>query len=223
MILMFHGYVATKSVLLHNARLFYDMGYDTFLLDFRGSGGSNQNSTTIGYYEGDDVSKTVDYVEKHLATKAIILYGQSMGSVAILRGIYANGTQADAIIIESAFGNLLQTIKNRFNLMGLPGFPFAHFLVFWGSVQSGFSGFKHNPIEYATRVTCPTMRLHGTADRRAKITEAEAIFNNLKGEKHLERFEGLAHEPYLSTHFEQWKRSVSEFLKSVTEKQRGEG
>ena len=214
-ILMFHGYVAPKSALLHTARIFYDMGYEIFLVDFRGSGGSNQMTTSIGYYEGDDVSKTLEYVQTRLARMPIILYGQSMGGVAILRGIYANRTQPDAIIIESVFGNLLETIKNRFKLMGLPAWPAAHLLVFWGSVQRGFSGFKHNPIEYAKRVDCPVMMLHGTDDKRATLAEAEVLFNNLRGKKHFERFEGLGHEPYFRNHSEQWKRSVSEFLKGL--------
>jgi uncharacterized protein len=211
-ILLFHGYAASKSSLLAAARAFHEMSYNTFLVDFRGSGGSNQNTTSLGYYEANDVSKATQYVQTQFRHQPMILYGQSMGSTAILRAIHTHHIQPNAIIIEGTFGNLLTTIKNRFDLMGLPSFPAAHLLVFWGGIQSGFSGFEHNPIDYAKQVHCPTLMLHGTEDRRANIHEAEIVFNNLKGPKQLERFEGLKHESYLATRFEQWKRSVSEFL-----------
>jgi len=37
--------------------------------------------------------------------------------------------------------------------------------------------------EFATRVDCPVMMLHGTEDRRATFATAEAIFSNLRGQK----------------------------------------
>jgi len=231
-ILLFHGYAASKSRLLPAAHAFHEMSYETFLVDFRGSGGSNQSTTSLGYFEADDVSKAIQYVQtqfSHLPINVganrrvrpfennylkhhIILYGQSMGSAAILRAIHTNHIQPNAIIIEAVFGNLLTTVKNRFDLMGLPSFPAAHLLVFWGSIQSGFSGFEHNPVDYAKQVHCPTLMLHGTEDRRANIHEAETVFNNLRGPKQLERFEGLKHESYSAARFEQWKRSISQFL-----------
>ncbi len=214
-ILLFHGYAASKSSLLPAARAFHEMDYETFLVDFRGSGGSNQSTTSIGYYEADDISKVVEYIEKRLSNKPLILYGQSMGSAAILRAISANNTQPDAIIIEAVFNKMLTTVKNRFSMMGLPSFPAAHLLVFWGSLQSGFDGFSHNPADYAKKVQCPALMLHGTEDNRATIDEAEAVFRNLKGEKRFERFAGLGHLSYLSANPEQWKRSVLHFLKDL--------
>jgi alpha-beta hydrolase superfamily lysophospholipase len=211
-ILLFHSYASSKSSLLPTARVFHDMGYDTFLVDFRGSGGSNQSTTTVGYYEADDVTKAVEYVQNHFSNTSLILFGQSMGSGAILRAIYANNTQPHAVIIEGVFSSLLATVKNRFSMMGLPSFPTAHFLVFWGGVQNRFSGFRHNPVDYATKVQCPVLMLHGTEDHRATIDEAKAVFENLGGQKRFERFVGAGHLSYLTANPEKWKRIVSQFL-----------
>jgi alpha-beta hydrolase superfamily lysophospholipase len=214
-ILLFHGYASSKSSLLPAARAFYEMDYETFLVDFRGSGGSSQSTTSIGYYEADDVSKAVEHVHVHKMLgnkKPLILYGQSMGSAAILRAISANNTPPDAIIIEAVFNKMLATVKNRFSMMGLPSFPAAHLLVFWGSIQSGFFGIGHNPAEYAKNVQCPALMLHGTEDDRATIEEAEAVFRNLKDQKRFERFAGVGHLSYLAANPDKWKRSISQFL-----------
>src|SRR6202011_4305109 len=41
LVLMIHGYASCKANLLPEAKVFHDLGYATFLLDFRGSGGSS--------------------------------------------------------------------------------------------------------------------------------------------------------------------------------------
>lgn len=212
LVLLFHSYAAAKASLLPAAKAFHEMGYETFLTDFRGSGGSNQHSTSIGYYEADDVSKSIEYVTTRWGPRPIILYGQSMGSVAILRAIYIHQAQPTAIILEAVFDRMLTTVKHRFSVMGIPAFPGAHLLVFWGGLQNGFWGFKHNSVEYATTVHCPTLILEGTEDPLVTVTEAEAVFNNLPSPyKQFERFVGGGHSP-LATHPAQWKSIVSQFL-----------
>jgi alpha-beta hydrolase superfamily lysophospholipase len=191
------------------------MGYAPFLVDFRGSGGSSGYKTSIGFAEADDVASAVEYVRVSSSHQPIILYGQSMGGVAILRAIYAHNIQADALILEAVFDRLLSTVQNRFAAMGLPSFPAAQLLVFWGGVQSGYFGFKHNPVEYATRVQCPTLMLHGTDDPRATLAEGRAVFQNLRGIKQFEAFAGVGHESYLAVQPDQWKRTVFQFLAQV--------
>jgi alpha-beta hydrolase superfamily lysophospholipase len=63
--------------------------------------------------------------------------------------------------------------------MGLPTFPAAQLLVFWGGVQQGFNGFRHNPAEYARSVKCPVLMMHGEHDSRVTVEQARNIFDNL--------------------------------------------
>lgn len=141
-ILMFHGYASSKSSLLSEAKAFNEMGYDIFMVDFRGSGGSSQSETSIGFYEADDVTAAVDYVQTQLGQKEVFLYGQSMGGVAILRAIAENGVKPKRIIVEAIFDRMISTVENRFASMGIPSFPSTQILIFWGSVISGYSGFE---------------------------------------------------------------------------------
>jgi pimeloyl-ACP methyl ester carboxylesterase len=107
---------------------------------------------------------------------------------------------------------MLSTVQNRFAAMGLPSFPAAQLLIFWGSIPKGYPGFKHNPVAYARRVQCPTLMLHGAHDPRATLREGMAVFRSLNGPKQFEVFAGAGHEAYLAAQPEQWQRAVAQFL-----------
>lgn len=213
MVLMFHGYAAAKSSLLPEAHAWHELGYATWLVDFRGSGGSSGKRTSIGYDEAEDVAAAVGYVRQISEGQPLILYGQSMGGAAILRAIAVHRVKTDALIIEAVFDRMLSTVQNRFAAMGWPSFPAAQLLIFWGGVQFGFNGFRHNPVDYAAAVECPTLLLHGADDPRATLRQAQAVFENLRGPKQFEVLTGLGHESYLSAQPERWKQTVSQFLK----------
>src|SRR5271156_1265585 len=112
LLLLFHGYSSCKGNILPEASAFHDLGYDTLLTDFRGSGGSDGSETTIGVREADDVAATVAYAHEKWPDKTPILYGQSMGSAAILRAVVIHQVQPQAIIIENPFDRLTTTVGN---------------------------------------------------------------------------------------------------------------
>ncbi len=217
-VLMFHGYASCKASLLAEAKSFHDLGFAAFLVDFHGSGGSSGCNTSIGMFEAEEVALAADYARTHWPALPQICYGQSMGSAAILRASAILGYNPAALILECPFDRLLTTVGNRFGSMGLPAFPLAHLLVFWGGVQQGFNGFRHNPVEYAAHVACPVLHMQGTADPHVTREEAQAIFDNLGGEKKMELFAGIGHKPYLVNRPEQWRRAVGDFLAQHVEK-----
>ncbi len=215
LVLVYHAYVSSKSGLLPEALQFHQMGYAVEMVDFRGSGGSSGNSTTIGYREADDVAVTVADARQHLLSlnEPMILYAQSMGAAAVLRAAGDLGVSADAIIIESPYDRLLSTAGNRFHAMHLPAFPLAQLLVFWGGFQQGYSGFAMNPVDSATRVRCPVLMFHGQLDARVTAEQARSVFNNLAGPKQLEWYENAGHCAFWSTDPVRWKAAVSATLK----------
>jgi alpha-beta hydrolase superfamily lysophospholipase len=212
LVLLFPGYAAAKDSLLGEARAFHDLGFASFLVDFRGCGGSGGCETTIGVEEARDVARAVDYAGRRWPGQPLVLFGHSMGAVAVLRAVAVEEVRPAAVVVECPYDRLLTTVANRFSAMGLPSFPFAQLLVFWGGVQQGFNGFRHNPVDYAPAVGCPVLQLHGAEDPRVSVAQAEAVFQRLGGEKRFELFTGVGHESYVAAKPHQWKRSVSEFL-----------
>ena len=149
MVLLFHGYQGCKAHVLSEAKAFHEMGYACFLIDFPGSGGSHGDMTTIGRHEALDVARTVSYVSDHWRNERLILFGASMGSAAILRAVDVHRVEPDAVILECPFDRLINAVAARCRMLGVPAFPAARLLVFWGSLRMGFNGFRHNPVDYA--------------------------------------------------------------------------
>jgi alpha-beta hydrolase superfamily lysophospholipase len=211
---LFHGYTGCKGRLLPEARALHDLGYACLLVDFRGSGGSGGNVTTVGYREADDVARAVAHVRATWPGQPVVLFGQSMGSAAVLRALAEVGVEADAAVLECPFDRMLTTVRARFRAMGVPSFPSAQLLMFWGGVQHGFNAFRHQPVEYARAVKCPVLLLHGEHDRRVSVAQVEEIHANLAGRKALHVFAGLGHESYVGRRADEWKGVVREFLAS---------
>ncbi len=182
-VLLFPGYTAGKEQLLSPAQVLHDLGYSTFLVDFRGVGGSSGSVTTLGIREAEDVAHAVDYVRQTWPGQPVILYGTSMGSSALLRAVAREGVQPQAIIAEAPFAHLSDAVDARVRSMRVPTFPASELLLFWGSVQLGANAFTHNPAEYAPDVTCPTLLLRGAEDARVAAAEIDAIYQGLPGPK----------------------------------------
>src|SRR5437773_2704643 len=58
-VILFHGYGGQKSSLLGKSNEFIEQGYNTLLVDFMGSGGSEGNQTTMGYKEAEEVKNVM--------------------------------------------------------------------------------------------------------------------------------------------------------------------
>lgn len=210
-VIIFHGYSGSKSSMLDKADEFLKMKYNTLVVDFMGSGGSEGNQCTIGFHEAEQVKTCFDYIQKQGETN-IILFGTSMGAAAIMKAQNDFKLPANALILECPFGTMLKTVEARFTTMKVPSFPMANLLMFWGGFQNSFNAFEHNPIEYAKQINCPTLLMWGEKDQEVSKEEINSIFENLKGFKVLKTFPLAAHENYLKKYKAEWEESVSDFI-----------
>ncbi|MGH2564184.1 MAG: alpha/beta hydrolase [Ginsengibacter sp.] len=211
-VILFHGYGGSKSSLIGKSDEFLKMGYSTLLVDFMGSGGSEGSQTTIGFKEAGEVKSCYDYLTKQPENK-IYLFGTSMGGAAILKAINDYDIQPAAIIIECPFATMYQTTCARFKTLGIPAFPMAAMLDFWGGLQNGFWAFSNEPVEYAKSVKCPALLFYGEQDEKVSRHETDEIYSNLQGIKQLKTFPLAGHEDYLVKYKQQWVNEVNKFLK----------
>jgi uncharacterized protein len=210
-VILFHGYGGSKSSLIERSDEFLKMGYNTFLVDFMGSGGSEGNQTTIGYKEAAEVKTAFKYLaDKN--EKNIYLFGVSLGAAAILKAMSDFQLNPQGIILECPFGSMYKTTCARFHIMKVPAFPMAGLLVFWGGIQNGFWAFDHNPEVYATRVNCPVILIYGYMDKKVSWEETECIYSNLKGVKKLICYPLAGHDDYFVHYKQQWTEDLKDFL-----------
>lgn len=210
-VLICHGFNGEKSSMLDKSDAFLELGFNTVLIDFMGSGGSEGNQTTIGFREAEQVKTVYDYLQQQGECN-IYLMGTSMGAVAIMKAIHDFKLEPKGIILECPFGNMYTTVCARFKNMRGPTFPMAGLLVFWGGTINGFWAFGHNPSEYAKSITCPTLLLYGEKDVNVSRAETDEIYQNLSGTKKLITYPLAGHENYLIKYKKEWMKDISTFL-----------
>jgi uncharacterized protein len=213
-VILFHGYSGEKSMLISRAEAFTRLGYNTLLVDFMGSGGSEGEGTTIGFTESREVKDCYDYIAK-TGEKNIHLFGTSMGAAAILKTMEDYVIHPASIILECPFGSLYKTVCARFDIMGVPSFPMAGMLTFWGGFQQGYWAFGHNPASYAKSVNCPALLLFGELDDRVSMGETQEIYNNMKGPKVLVTYPEMGHNVFTPENAQKWIEDVSAFIGDV--------
>jgi pimeloyl-ACP methyl ester carboxylesterase len=211
--LMFVGYAGVKEGALTPAATLYQFGYSSLLVDFRGAGGSSRDDQTLGIREAEDVAAAFAYARTQWPDLPVVLYGVSMGGSAILRAAAVAGVRPAGMILEAVFDDLRTTTRHRFDALGLPSWPAADLLLFWGGVQLGVNPFEHNPVGYARAVDVPVLLLYGEEDPWVLPVERQAIVDALRGPVELVTFPGQGHGgPYVYADPERWDAAVRAFL-----------
>ena len=185
-------------------------------VDFRGTGGSSGDDTTLGMREAEDVAAAFVYARDNWPDQPAVLYGVSMGGAAILRAVAHENVRPAGLILEGTFDQMLTTTRHRFHAVGAPASPAAELLLFWGSLQLGYNGFGHNPAEYAASAECPTLLMHGQRDPWVTPDETRAIFERLRGPRQMVEIPGAGPEmPFVYHEPGLWRESVAQLLAQV--------
>ena len=121
-VIMFHGHGGNKSGMLKEATTFTQLGYSVMMVDFRAHGNSEGTATTIGKYEAEEVKLTYDFI-KSKSESRIILWGTSMGAVAICSAFNDYSIEPSAVILEMPFASLKKAVSGRVSMMGIPKEP----------------------------------------------------------------------------------------------------
>jgi len=214
-VVLFHGLANSKSSLIRESNEFSYLGYNVMLVDFRGHGNSDGYTTTIGWYESEEVKLAYDWLQKKGESK-IFLWGFSMGATAIIKSIHDYDLKPAGVILEMPFGSLHRHMKGRAPTLGFPKEPFGVLVTFWAGVRRGFNGFNYNTNRFAEKLNCPV--LYQWADKDIYVTkkEAENIFNSIAStKKKMITYKNAVHGSLVIQDITQWRMEVEGFLESV--------
>ncbi len=211
-VILFHGHGGNKSGTIKEAEYFFSIGYNVLLVDFRAHGNSEGNTCTIGVNEAKDVQAAYNFVASQ-NEQQIVLWGISLGAASIMKAIDEYNLKPTKVILEMPFGSLLDAVKGRVKMMGLPQQPISGLLTFWGGIEQGFWAFNHKPYNYAKKIICPTLLQWGIHDNRVTAQETNTIFANLGAtNKELVKYENCSHESLCKKEPKKWKTTVINFL-----------
>ncbi|HEV3221459.1 MAG TPA: alpha/beta fold hydrolase [Puia sp.] len=213
-IAIFHGHGSEKSANLSQSDEFNEMGYSTFLVDFRAHGQSEGNTCTVGYRESEDVKLVYDYLKVNKETN-VILYGISMGAATITRAVAEYNLKPTKIILEMPFSSLPNTVKGKMRVTGVFAKPLAGLLTFWGGIINGFWAFDMKPNEYVKKITCPVLLQWGKKDQGVTEAEINDLFKNISSTKELVVYEKSGHQNLCENEPDKWEENVGNFLDSI--------
>lgn len=211
-----HGYGQNRlqgNIGLELAEILSREGYAVLLFDFRNSGESAGDMTTIGKLEKWDILGAVDFIVSEKETENIFLLGFSMGgAAAILAG--AEDPSIDGVIADSPFAHLPSYLDNNLSYWsGLPEFPFNRIILTIMPSMTGIDLQEVSPMNRAKELDIPLLLIHGMKD--------EVVFweNSLKIAEHtpghlvkLEVIENAGHVDGFNIDRENYLELILEFL-----------
>lgn len=214
-VLLFHGIMSNKGMILSEASAFRSFGYNVLLVDFRAHGNSSGNTTTIGYREPEEVKAAYEYV-KGLGEKNIFLWGSSMGAVVVSKAVADYALQPSGIILEMPFASLQSHLRARARALGfhgLPEKPFGFFVACWIGWERGFNGLRHRTTDYVKKIDCPVLLQYGERDNYVLNTETDKIFEAIhSANKRKTGYENAGHESLQQNDPAKWDDTVKQFL-----------
>ena len=201
-VIYMHGNSSARVEVLPQLSYLLSLGLAVFAFDFAGSGKSDGEYVSLGYYEREDLSCIVAHLRATNVVSTIALWGRSMGAATSL--MFGDRDPSIAcMILDSPFADLSQLAEEMVEKGREQGIVVPNFVVsvalrmIQGSVkkQAGFN-IKHiSPIAHADKCFIPALFVAGEHDEFIKKHHSEEIYAKYAGDKNLIIVEGDHNSP----------------------------
>jgi uncharacterized protein len=199
-VIFVHGHAGNRQNQLDDAEILVSAGYGALLFDLRNNGESDGDLTTFGLYEVDDVMAALEFVKSQpgVDPARIGVLGQSMGGATALLAA-AQSPDIKAVAALSAYTSMEDNIKTGVErLAGLPVFPFAPMVIFWGQWESGIDITQVRPIDIISSISPrPVLIVHGERDGLIPVENGKALYEAANDPKQLYLVSNAGHESFL--------------------------
>ena len=214
-VILVHGLGGNRAQLLDDAALLVANGYGVLLLDLRNSGESEGDLTTLGYLEALDVGGALDFVEAQPNSDAeqVGLLGHSMGgATAILAA--ARYPQIKAVVAESTFTSVEDNVSDSLKaLTGLPPFPFAPLVTWFGEREAGIDIGQVSPLDAIGSISPrAVMIVHGELDEVISAENAPRLYAAAGEPKELYVIPGAGHAGLPQAQPEEYRQRIVGFF-----------
>lgn len=180
-----------------------DLIYNIFIPDLRNSGKSQTATTYMGYKFAEDLLGAIHIMNKDKSQKTMVLYGFSMGGMAIQELIGDPGFKEDLkkekinierVILDSPLSNVRETLWLNSKEAGLPSFLFE---IVWSKFDRAVGGKGDNlRMSYLLKnVSIPVLILQSHDDHTTPDFILRAELNILDKKDHIRvvYFSGTEH------------------------------
>jgi pimeloyl-ACP methyl ester carboxylesterase len=184
-IVVAHGYGKNRMQddvpVLELAKSLSQKGYNLVMFDFRNSGESEGNLTSVGQYEKYDLLGAIDWAGKNTDDK-IVLLGYSMGAATALITA-AEAPEVSAVIADSPFNNLKNYLSENLSVWsGLPKYPFTPLIMMMIPTATGTDPEQVNPLKAIDEIyPRPVLFIHGKGDKSIPYKNSKSMAEKYPG------------------------------------------
>lgn len=215
-IIYVHGLGSNRAELLSQAAFLADFGFGALLLDLRGHGESEGTLTTLGYEEVEDIRGAIGFLQTRpeINMSRIGILGHSMGAIVVIRSAAAL-PQLRAVVAENGITSISDNLDQGVRkLTGLPPFPFAPLLIWFGEQEAGASIHEVQPIlDIGTISPRAVMLVHGALDEVVNLENGRRLYEAANEPKELYIVPNAGHGGLLEASPEIYEEKVVRFLK----------
>ncbi|HEU4855627.1 MAG TPA: alpha/beta hydrolase [Nitrosospira sp.] len=193
-VLFFHGNAGNISHRMGYLLMFYRLGYNTFIIDYRGYGQSSGAPSESGTYKDAQAAWQYLTEKKDIAPSNVVLFGESLGA-AVAAWLAAREKPA-LLVLASAFTSVPD--------MGAKLYPFLPIRL--------LSRFEYNTLEYLRSVNCPVFIAHSPQDEIVPFEQGRALYEAAPDPKQFLELQGGHNNGFIYMQ-EDWQEALGEFIR----------
>jgi len=180
-ILFCHGNAGNISHRLDSLGVFYNLGFSTFIFDYRGYGRSEGHPSEQGTYK--DAEAAWQYLVKVLKVppNRIVIFGRSLGGAIATE--LAVRHQPAALIIESTFMSFKDIASEMY-----PYIP-----------TSLIARFSYNTLEHIRNVKAPVLIVHSSQDDIIPFRHGQSLYSAAREPKEFLKIQGDHNTGFLTS------------------------
>jgi uncharacterized protein len=211
-----HGRSANRMEQFPLATALLHEGYNAVLWD------SKSRQISYGPREIDQISRIVASLrdDPHVIPERIYVFGTSLGA-AMTIGAAAADTDRNirGIVADSSYANLTTVASRYVSAFGIIPAP-----IVWPAKTVAFATAQtvhdidfrtRNPADWAERVSCPVLLIHGKSDRSVPPEQSGIIFSRLRSEKELWLVDKAGHTKSFKRDPAEYTRRILAFLNRI--------
>jgi pimeloyl-ACP methyl ester carboxylesterase len=192
-VIYLHGNCSSRVEALPAVQVLLPDNITVFSFDMAGSGLSEGEYISLGWYERDDVDCVVQYLRNSGKITCIGLWGRSMGAVTALLHIDRDPSIAGAVL-DSPFANLRQLAEELAkSYTKLPGFMLSAAISLIRKTikkKAAFNIDDLNPLDHVSQSFIPVTFIAAKDDTFILPSHTQSLYEKYSGEKTVKIVDG---------------------------------
>lgn len=197
-VLFLHGNAGNISHRLDSVAIFHELGFNTFIIDYRGYGQSEGKPGEQGTYRDADAAWQHLVTERGEDPARIVVFGRSLGGA--VAAWLATKHKPAALIVESSFTSVAEMAAHLY-----PYVPVRFIL-----------RLRYPVIDFVSRITCPVLIVHSRDDEIIPFAMGKALYKAAPGPKAFLELAGDHNSGFLMLP-DRYRQKLAEFIREHLE------